>query len=39
MGLVKAASCGLLGNKGQVEAIICVLVDAVRSWWKLTYVG
>ena len=38
MGLVKAVSCGLLGNKGQVEAI-CVLVDTVRSWWKLTYVG
>ena len=30
MGLVKAVSCGLMGSKGQVEAI-CVLVDAVRS--------
>ena len=30
MGLVKAVSCGLLGSKGQVEAI-CVQVDAVRS--------
>ena len=29
MGLVKAVSCGLLGSKGQVEAI-CVLVDAVN---------
>ena len=27
MGLVKAVSCGLLGSKGKVEAIICVLVE------------